>query len=189
MNKPATTSTALAAVLFVLAAGWARAEVTDSAANGFTVKFAVTIQAAPTDVYRQLFHVADWWDPQHTFSHDSHNLSMEEKAGGCFCEKLPNQGGVRHMEVVYFAPGKAVVMTGGLGPLQAIAASGSMSIRLTPADGATRLEVSYTVGGYLPAGLNTWAAPVDSVLQQQFTRLKNYAEHGDPAPKPPGPAL
>jgi len=31
--------------------------------------------------------------------------------------------------------------------------------------------------------LNSYAAPVDGVLTQQFTRLKNYVEHGDPAPK------
>jgi hypothetical protein len=37
------------------------------------------------------------------------------------------------------------------------------------------------VTGYLPAGMNTWAAPVDSVLTEQVTRLKNYVERGDPA--------
>jgi hypothetical protein len=30
--------------------------------------------------------------------------------------------------------------------------------------------------------MNTWAAQVDSVIQLQFTRLKNYAERGNPAP-------
>ncbi len=29
---------------------------------------------------------------------------------GCFCERLPNQGGVRHMEVVYLDPGKVLAM-------------------------------------------------------------------------------
>jgi hypothetical protein len=37
------------------------------------------------------------------------------------------------------------------------------------------------VAGYLPAGLNTWAAMVDAVLKEQFTRLKSYIEKGDPA--------
>jgi hypothetical protein len=31
--------------------------------------------------------------------------------------------------------------------------------------------------------MNTWAAPVDSVLTEQFTRLKNYIERDSPAPK------
>lgn len=87
------------------------------------------------------------------------------------------------MQVVYLAPGKAIGLEGGLGPLQSVAAAGSMRIQLTPADGATKLEVTYSVAGYLPAGMNTWAAPVNSVLTEQLTRLKSLVEHGDPAPK------
>jgi hypothetical protein len=58
-----------------------------------------------------------------------------------------------------------------------------MQIQLTPAEGGTKVEVTYAVGGYLAAGLNTWAGPVDGVLKQQFTRLKNSIEKGDPAAK------
>ena len=141
------------------------------------------IQATPDDVYRRLIAVGDWWNPAHTFSGDAHNLSLDAKATGCFCEKLPNAGSARHLEVVYAAPGKSLVLSGALGPLQSIAAAGSMKIQLSPSGGGTKLEVTYTVGGYLPAGMNTWAAPVDSVLTEQFTRLKNYMEKGSPAPK------
>ena len=169
------------ALACAIAPNWLAAEVMDSSANGFTVKETLTIQAAPQDVFRRIFRVGDWWSPQHTFSGDAHNLSIEEKAGGCFCEKLPNGGGVKHLEVVYLAPGKAIVMHGALGPLQSIAATGSMQFQLTAADGGTKLEVTYTVGGYLAAGMNTWTAPVDSVLKEQVTRLKNYIEHVDPA--------
>ena len=157
------------------------AEVADSSATGFTVKASFSIQAAPEEVYRKLIHIGDWWDSEHTFSGDAHNLTIEERPGGCFCEKLPNGGGVRHLEVLFVAPGKALRMGGGLGPLQGIAASGSMTIKLTPADGGTKLETTYAVAGYLPAGMNTLAAPVDSVLTNQFVRLKNYVERGDPA--------
>ena len=162
----------------------AHAEVTDSSANGFTDKVTINIQAAPEEAYRKLVrNIGDWWDGSHSFSGNSHNLSIEERPGGCFCEKLPDGGGVRHMEVVNFSPGKQLVMSGGLGPLQALAATGSMTIRFTPSDGGTKLEVVYTVGGYLPAGMSTLAAPVDGVLKLQFGRLKNFVEHGDPNPK------
>jgi hypothetical protein len=59
-----------------------------------------------------------------------------------------------------------------------------MSIEFSPADGGTKLLVTYSVAGYLPSGMNTWAVPVDSVVTQQFTRLKNYVEKGDAAAKP-----
>ncbi len=170
------------AILFCVAASaWATAEVGDSSAGGFTVKLTYSIQAAPDEVYRRLIHIGDWWDSEHTFSDDAHNLTIEEKAGGCFCEKLPNGGSVRHLEVLFVAPGKTLRMGGGLGPLQGIASSGSMTIKLSPAGGGTKLEMTYAVAGYLPSGMNTLAAPVDSVLAGQFTRLKNSIERGDPA--------
>jgi uncharacterized protein YndB with AHSA1/START domain len=168
----------------LLTPGFAHADVADSAANGFTVKLAVTIQAPPQDVYRRLVHnVGDWWNPMHTFSGDSHNLSIDDKPMGCFCEKLPSGGGVRHMEVVNADPGKTLVLTGGLGPLQSMAATGSLSIQLAAASGATKLTVVYAVTGYLPGGMNTFAAPVDSVITEQFMRLKSLIENGKAAPK------
>jgi uncharacterized protein YndB with AHSA1/START domain len=173
--------TALALIVCAMGIGFAAAEVADSSAAGFTVKDSVTINAAPDEVYRRLLRVGDWWNPEHTYSGDSHNLSIEEKAGGCFCEKLPNGGSARHMEVLLAVPGKTLRMAGGLGPLQGIAAAGSMTIQLSPDGSGTKLSLTYAVVGYLPAGMNTWAAPVDSVLTGQFNRLKNYIERGDPA--------
>jgi hypothetical protein len=118
----------------------------------------VYIQAPPDEVYRRIIgNVGDWWDPTHTYSHDPHNLSIEEKAMGCFCEKLPNSGVVRHMEVISLMPGKSIVLVGALGPLQSIAAAGSMKFQFAPAAGGAKLEF--------------------------MTRLKNYIEHGNPAPK------
>ncbi len=169
----------VAIAVLALAPCYAAAEVADSSGAGFTVKIAVSVHAAPGDVYRALIHVGDWWNSQHTYSGSARNLSIEEKPMGCFCEKLP-AGGVRHMEVVHIVPGKVLGMTGALGPLQSMAAAGNMQIRLTPAEGGTKLELVYNVNGYLPAGMNTWAAPVDAVLTEQVTRLKNYIERGDP---------
>jgi hypothetical protein len=54
-----------------------------------------------------------------------------------------------------------------------------MTIELSAAEGGTKLEVTYAVAGYLPAGMDTWAAPVDGVIEEQFTRLKKYVEAGD----------
>ena len=178
------TNALWAVVILGVMPGWAGAEVVDSAAGGFTVKVTLSVKAAPEDVYRRLIHnVGDWWSSEHTVSGSSHNLSIEEKPMGCFCEKLPNMGGVRHMEVVFLAPGKMLGLVGALGPLQSMGATGSMRIQLAAVEGGTKVEVVYAVGGYLPKGMNTWAAPVDTVLTEQFVWLKNYVERGDPAPK------
>jgi hypothetical protein len=177
-----TKSAALAAAVFLLTPGWARSEILNQSANGFTSKVTMNIHATPDEVYRRIVrNVGDWWNPAHTFSGDAHYLSIDPKAMGCFCEKLPNLGTARHMEVVMAAPGEKLVMIGALGPLQPLAVTASMTIQLSAGEGGTKLEVIYAVAGYLPAGMNTWAAPVDGVLTEQFTRLKNYIERGDPA--------
>jgi uncharacterized protein YndB with AHSA1/START domain len=166
-------------LLLLLMPTAALAAVADSAANGFTIKLSFNIAAPPDEVYRKLVHnIGDWWSSDHTFSHDAHNLSIEEKPMGCFCEKLPGGGAVRHLEVVNFVPGRTLVMNGGLGPMQALATTGSLTIALAPDGQGTKLDVTYAAGGYVAAGLNTWAGPVDGVLTQQFTRLKSFVETG-----------
>src|SRR5580704_3818234 len=151
------------ALLCILVPLVLRGDVADSAANGFTIKIVENIHATPADVYNRLVHnVGDWWNSEHTFSGDAHNLSIEEKPMGCFCEKLANGGGVRHAEVVLYSPAKALVLSGAFGPLQKLGAAGTLSFAITPASDGSTLEVNYAVGGYLPGGLNTWAGPVDA---------------------------
>jgi len=180
-----------AAAFCLWAASMAKGDIVESAPGGFTVRITLPVQASPADVYRVLVrNVGDWWNPEHTFSGNAHNLSIDDKAMGCFCEKLPDQGSVRHMQVVYAAPGQTLRMTGGLGPLQGIAASGPLTIVLAPAGDAkppvaTVLQVTYTVGGYQPKGMESWATPVDAMLTEQFTRLKAFAEEGNKGLKKP----
>jgi hypothetical protein len=174
---------ALVAIPIAVPQGFAIADVADSAANGFTVKISVDIHAAPGEVFSSIMKIGEWWSPDHTFSGDAHNLSLEDRVGGCLCEKLPDHGGVRHMEVVYLAQGKTLRLEGGLGPLQAIGAKGTMSFGLSPSSDGTKLNVTYVVSGYFPEGMNTLASPVDGVLTQQINRLKNYVERGSPTAK------
>jgi uncharacterized protein YndB with AHSA1/START domain len=150
--------------------------VADSSSAGFTVKLTYTVKASPADVYGRLVHnIGEWWNPEHTFSGDAHNLSIEEKPMGCFCEKFP-KGAVRHMEVLNLMPGRSLVLSGALGPLQSLAAVGTLSVQLSAVEGGTKMDVTYAVAGYVAAGMNTWAPIVDTVLQNQFMRLKDYVE-------------
>jgi hypothetical protein len=159
----------------------AHAAVADLAPNGYTIKITVTVNASPDVAYGKLVHnIGDWWSPDHTFSHDPHNLSIEEKGMGCFCEKLPGGGAARHLEVVNFLPGKSIVMIGGLGPMQMLGVNGSLTVNLSPADNGTKLDISYAVGGYMAGGFDKLAPVVDRVLTEQFTRLRNYVETGKP---------
>lgn len=170
-----------AAAICLLAPMLASADVADSSPNGFTVRITLNIQAAPEDVYRKLVHnVGDWWDASHSYSGNAHNFSIDDKPLGCFCEKLPNGGGVRHFEVLRAIPAKTLVLGGGMGPLQAMAVTGTMVIEFASSNGGTKMDVTYAVAGYRPEGMMDLAPVVDSVLTGLMVRLKNYAEHGKP---------
>jgi uncharacterized protein YndB with AHSA1/START domain len=170
-----------AVLLLAIVSAPARTEVVDSSATGFTVKLPLHIQAPPADVYRKFVrNVADWWDSSHTFSGSAKNMSIEEKAMGCFCEKLADGGAVRHLEIISFAPGKSIVFSGALGPMQALAATGTLTLRFSAEEGGTKLDVTYAASGYLPAGMNRFAVPSDGMLSGQFARFKNYVEKGSP---------
>jgi hypothetical protein len=154
------------------------AEVKDSTAAGFTIQDTMIIAANPDAVYHSLIaDVGRWWDSAHTFSGNAGNLSIDDRAGGCFCEKLDNGGSVRHLEVVFAEPGKTLRMIGGLGPLQSMAVTGSMTWSLSKTDIGTNVKVIYSIGGYRPGGLQKMAPLVDKVMAEQLKRLKNYIEN------------
>ena len=149
--------------------------------NGFLVKFDVSVNAPPAKVYEALVgQIGSWWNPEHTYSHDAKNLSIDARPGGCFCEKLPNGGGIEHLRVVYVAPPKVVRFSGALGPLQASGIAGSMTWKLTGGPDTTRLDVSYSVGGFIQGGFEKIAPAVEAMLREQLDRLKQFAETGQP---------
>jgi uncharacterized protein YndB with AHSA1/START domain len=153
----------------------AHAEVTAVSAQGFVVQHVLSLPAPPDVVYRALTgEVGQWWNPDHSFSGDAANFTLDDRAGGCFCEALPGGGSVEHLRVVFAQPGKMLRLTGGLGPLQALAVAGTMQYRLTEEDGMTRLDFQYAVGGFVPGGLESLAAAVDQVLGEQLQRLAAY---------------
>jgi hypothetical protein len=79
----------LGVIVVLLSPVIVRADVADSAANEFTVKIAITIQAHPQDVYRRLVHyVGDWWNSMHTFSGDARNLSIDDKPWDAFASNF-----------------------------------------------------------------------------------------------------
>ena len=83
----------------------APAEVKRAATDGIVVEHQLEIAAAPKRVFEAIAKPGAWWNDAHTWSGHASNLTLEPKVGGCFCETLPNGGGVRHQEVVEVKPG------------------------------------------------------------------------------------
>lgn len=185
--------------LAVVASAPAHAEVTTRTDAGFVVRVTAEVAASPADAWKAFTTPSLWWNPQHTFSGEAVNLTMDPSANGCFCEKLPvpkgapvtqKPGSVMHMRVVYAEPYRALRLVGGLGPLQSEAVNGTMTVTFKPVDGsggkATRILWEYVVGGFMRYKTETISGAVDKVLAEQIAGLTKLL---GPAVVPQGPAL
>ena len=167
----------IALCLLFLLARQGEADVLGSSGAGFLVSSEATIGGTPAATYDAFVnHIARWWDPAHTFSGDSENLTLEAKVGGYLLEELPNNGGVRHLEVVYVSPGETIRLLGALGPLQGSGLAGSMTWSFAEHADSTAVSLNYSVGGYFNGDLQELAPVVDSVLRGQL--LLKRCSHG-----------
>lgn len=158
----------------------ARAEVTNIAANGFTVKHELTVAADAKTVWAAMINPTAYWNPAHSWSGDAANLYLVAQAGGCFCELIRNssadniktaQGSVQHMRVIFVQNDKMLRMSGALGPLQAEAVVGTLTMTLTASGKETLVRFEYRVGGYMEAAVGDMANGVDAVIGEQLQRL------------------
>lgn len=160
------------------------AEVVQKSEAGFVIRVTGEVAAPPAAAWNAFVSPAKWWSNGHTFSGEAVNLSLDPSANGCFCEKLPvpkdapvsqRPGSVMHMRVLYAEPYRALRMTGGLGPLQSEAVTGTMTVTFKPVDlpngKGTRILWEYVVGGYMRYKADTISGAVEKVLAEQLGSL------------------
>lgn len=160
-----------------------KAEVQRSAADGFQIELVRKVELDRTKAMQVLVEgLAQWWDADHSYSGDAANFSMDLKQG-CLLEELPDGGFVRHMEIVFYQPGKLLRLTGGLGPLQEMGVQGAMTFRFDgSADGLTTIRMQYNVVGSQLQQLDQLAIVVDRVLAGQMDRLRDACARSAAAP-------
>ena len=191
-------------VLFValalLLAAPAQAEVIAQSPAGFVVRQVAEVTASSEDAWKLLLEPGEWWNGEHSFSGDAKNLSIDPRAGGCFCEVLPGEGdrgwlnargGVEHMRVVFIDKGKALRMVGALGPLQSEGLHGTLTVTLKPIDGGSRLTWEYAAGGFMRYKPEQIVPAVDKMIGEQLGRLADKlgtkAAPATDAAEPPKP--
>lgn len=167
---------ALGASALLAPAQNANAEVLNVASSGFEVHETVHVAASSDKAYAALLLPARWWNSDHTFSGSAANLALDARAGGCWCETLPDGGSVEHMRVVYVAPGKVLRLRGALGPFQGLGVEGSMTWSVKSSAGGTDISLSYLVGGYNKDGFETLSKAADHVLAEQIERLRKFID-------------
>lgn len=171
MNNPRV----VAAIATCLLAVSASAEVQEVKEGAFTTGSVILVDLPPAAAYRAVTQLPNWWDPAHTWSGSAKNLTLEARAGGCFCEKLSEGGSVQHARVVFAQPGKLLRLDGALGPLQDMAVTGVLTFALAPDGPGTRITATYRVSGAITMDATKLAPGVDQVLNGQFERLRSYA--------------
>ena len=107
----------LACAVCAFAAAPLAAEVTDSDDRGFITRDEAVVEADLKQTWLALISPARWWNSSHTWSGDAANLTIRPQAGGCFCERIPEdpdpdkisfEGSVEHMRVIHAFPEKAM---------------------------------------------------------------------------------
>ena len=158
-------------IVMALAMSPALAEVKDSAVGGFTVENSVVVPVDAATAWEALVDDVDrWWPRDHTWWPGS-RLSIDARAGGCFCERAGRRQAA-HLRVVFVDPGETLRLVGGLGPLQGMGIDGTLEFRLAPAEtSGTRITLWYRAGGYTPDDLSKFAPVVDRVQAQQLGGL------------------
>ena len=162
----------LSAILF---AAPASAEVVSASDHGFEIKHSVNLVIVQPEAFAAFARVGKWWSNEHSYSGDASRMSLQLRAGGCFCEPLDGGGGVEHMRVAYLLPGERIVLTGSLGPLLYEATSGVMDVKVERIAGGSRVTMNYRAAGFAKGGAAAMAPLVDEVLGEQMKRFRVYA--------------
>lgn len=167
------------ALLASLAAPWASAAVVDATASGFTLENSREVPVDAGTAWKALVEDVDrWWPKDHTWWGNESTLSIDPRAGGCFCERVRKAGDGReaqHLTVTFVEPGKLMRMIGGLGPLQGMGLHGVLEWRIVATgESATRITLWYRAGGYAPDDLSKLAPVVDRVQAAQLGALADF---------------
>lgn len=169
---------AVAAVMGALAfAPIAAAKVVDQSEAGFAVAHTAQVAATPADVWKMLRMPQSWWSKDHSWSGDAANFWLDQQAGGCFCEKLPDTGGgvgsVQHARILFAKPNQLLRLSGAFGPLQGEALNGTLTIQIKETPTGSALRFDYVVGGYMRFKVADIAPAVDKVVGEQLLGLAN----------------
>jgi len=151
----------------LLIAQAAAAEVKLATPDALVIEHRFAITATPEQAWEVLVHPERYWPKEHTWSGDPANLRLVPHAEGCFCERWTDAS-AEHGRVIMAQPGRLLRFRGALGPFQAMAVTGVMTIALAPRDGGTEAVVTYRVSGDASHRLGDMASGVDPVIRQQF---------------------
>jgi pimeloyl-ACP methyl ester carboxylesterase len=174
-TMPVKSPLAAAAIaLALLAAGPAAATVTSATPSSFLLTYKGDVKSEPAGTFTTVLAIGSWWSKGHTYSGSAAALTIEPRAGGCFCERW-NRNSVEHGRVIFLEANRLLRLQTSLGPLQDLAVNGILTFKVDAAPEGSLVTLTYRVRGSPDAGLDKLAPVVDKVMAEQFSRLVDTA--------------
>lgn len=147
-----------------------RAEIVSSSETHFTLRHEATSPLSPERLWEKLIRPASWWHPDHSYSGDAGNLSLDAQAGGLWREDWDG-GSVSHGRVLLVIPGKTLRLEAPFGPLQGLGAYTVWTISIAAGDGGSVVVFDEVATGPSTAKLAEVAGAVDFVKSEAIRRL------------------
>lgn len=146
------------------------AEILSSSDTHFVLRHEAKSRLPSDKLWRRLLDPATWWHPDHTYSGDSGNLSLDAQAGGLWREDWEG-GSMAHGSVLYVETGKVLRLEAPFGPLQALGAYTIWTITIKPDGEGSVVVFDEVSSGPSTAKLAEIAKDVDFVKGEAINSL------------------
>lgn len=160
-----------ALVLAATAPALAAAEIVSASPDHYRLHHSAEVPHPPGVVWDRLVDPARWWHPDHTYSGDAANLSLDLRPGGAWAETWA-EGAVEHGRVLMVRKGEMLRLDAPFGPLQELGVTVIWTITLAPGEaGGTVIGFTEVASGTPASGLDALAPAVDGVKAEALRRL------------------
>jgi uncharacterized protein YndB with AHSA1/START domain len=166
-NKIKTWAAALVAPCLT---GPVAAEIVSSSQTHYVLRFEAPSPLPPERLWQRLVTPSSWWHPDHTYSGDAGNLTLDARAGGLWQEQWAS-GAVAHGTVVYIEHAKTLRLEAPFGPLQALGAHAIWTISLSPHEDGTLVVFDEIATAPQGSNMVEMAKAVDFVKSEAMRRL------------------
>ena len=162
--------TCISIMFFAALATSASADVVAAGPDHYELRHEASSSLPPAEMWDRLVQPEIWWHPDHTYSGDAANLSLNATAGGLWREDWEG-GSVSHGEVLMVREGEQLRLDAPFGPLQEMGVQVTWTITLDPDGDGTRVTFHEVASGSSATSLDQIAPAVDNVKAQAIARL------------------
>ena len=148
----------------------AHAEVVEATPDHYLLNHEAVSVLSHHDMWERLTSPSLWWNPDHTYSGDSANLTLELHAGGLWREDWAD-GSVAHGTVLSVSNGRQLRLAAPFGPLQEMAVETIWTITVVAEGEGSRVTFVEFTSGNASSNLDEIAPAVDFVKGEALRRL------------------